>query len=145
MRRISKYNITAEWDDPFERHGDRRKSERCAERFKIKIGVRIPEHKNLLAGTGLVQNISLEGMLCRTKHTLEVGQEIHLSIPTRDYSSAKDFPNRFVGTGHVNRVKILDGALSEVGITFDPSLSEDMSFSIFIESLQAIASLKSAL
>ena len=145
MKRKSKYNITATWDDPFDRPNERRTTERCAERFKIKIGVKVPDHVNLLVGVGLVQNISQQGMLCRTKHKLSVGNEIHLSIPTREYSSDENFPTKFIGTGKVNRLTHMDEGVVEVGILFGSDLAEDMSFSIFIEALQSIASFKASL
>ena len=145
MKRKSKYNITAEWDDPFDRQGDRRKKERCVENFKIKIGLRVPGHEKLLAGTGIVQNISQNGMLCRTKHKLSVGQEVHLSISTREYSQEKNFPIKFIGTARVSRLEPIDAGISEVALIFGTDLSEDMSFAIFIEALQSIASFKATL
>ena len=145
MRRKSKYDLSAQWDDPFERQGERRKNERCTERFKLKIGLRVPEHENLLAGAAVVENISQTGLLCRTKHQLKEGQEVHLAIPTSDFSTNNDFPKKFVGRGRVSRLTNIDGNVSEVGIVFATDLSEDMSFSIFIESLQSIAMFKSTL
>lgn len=145
MRRKSKYNITAEWDDPFERQGERRKTERCIEEFKIKIGVKVAGHDKLLVGAGLVKNISQRGMLCHTKHELAEGQEVHLSISTKDYSSDNNFPSKFIGTAHVSRLKQLEGSVVEIALIFGSDLSEDMSFSIFIEALHSISSFKATL
>ena len=145
MRRKSKYNIDAEWNDPFERQSERRVSERCPERFVIKVGVKVAGREALLAGSGLVQNISQSGMLCRTKHQLIVGQEVHLSIRTEGYSVGNNFPLKFIGTAQVARLTALDGAVVDAALVFGSELSEDMSFSIFIEALQSIALLKSTL
>ena len=145
MGRKSKYDIDAEWDDPFERKGERRFAERCPERFVIKIGVKVPEHEKILAGSGLIQNVSQLGMLCRTKHQLRAGQEVQLSIPTEDYSAGNSFPLQFLGTAQVSRLKPLEGSVVEAAFIFGSDLSEDMSFSLYIEALQFIASLKGTL
>ena len=145
MKRKSKYNIDEQWDDPFERQEERRKAERCVEEFKIKIGVEVEGHDKLLVGAGIVVNISQAGMLCRTKHNLKVGQEIQLAIPTKEYSTDKNFPLKFTGMGSINRTKAITDSVNEVGIFFKSELAQDMAFSIFIESLQSIASLKADL
>jgi len=145
MKRKSKYNIDEQWDDPFERQEERRKAERCVEEFKIKIGVEVEGHDKLLVGDGIVVNISQAGMLCRTKHNLKVGQEIQLAIPTKEYSTDKKFPLKFTGMGSINRTKAITDSVNEVGIFFKSELAQDMAFSIFIESLQSIASLKADL
>jgi hypothetical protein len=145
MKRKSKYNIDEQWDDPFERQEERRKAERCVEEFKIKIGVEVEGHDKLLVGDGIVVNISQAGMLCRTKHNLKVGQEIQLAIPTKEYSTDKNFPLKFTGMGSINRTKAITDSVNEVGIFFKSELAQDMAFSIFIESLQSIASLKADL
>ena len=145
MKRKSKYNIDEQWDDPFERQEERRKAERCVEEFKIKIGVEVEGHDKLLVGDGIVVNISQAGMLCRTKHNLKVGQEIQLAIPTKEYSTDKNFPIKFTGMGSINRTKAITDSVNEVGIFFKSELAQDMAFSIFIESLQSIASLKADL
>lgn len=145
MKRKSKYNIDEQWDDPFERQEERRKAERCVEEFKIKIGVEVEGHDKLLVGDGIVVNISQAGMLCRTKHNLKVGQEIQLAIPTKEYSTDKNFPIKFTGMGSINRTKAITDSVNEVGIFFKSELAQDMAFSIFIESLQSIASLKANL
>ena len=84
-------------------------------------------------------------MLCRTKHNLKVGQEIQLAIPTKEYSTDKNFPLKFTGMGSINRTKAITDSVNEVGIFFKSELAQDMAFSIFIESLQSIASLKADL
>ena len=145
MRRKSKYNINATWDDPFERHADRRENDRCVESFKIKIGLRVPGHEKLLAGTGIVKNISQRGMLCRTKHKLSIDQEVQLSIPTKEYSQEKNFPIKFLGSARVSRLEVLNGGVSEVALVFGGDLAEDMSFSIFIEALHSISTFKTSL
>ena len=145
MGRKSKYNIDAKWDDPFERREERRSRERCIEKFRIKMGVRVDGHKNLLVGPALVENVSQSGMLCKTKHSLHVGQEIHLSIPTREYSRGQDFPLKYIGTARVTRIESVDGNVSEVALDFGSDLSEDMSFSLFIEALHSVADLKASL
>ena len=145
MGRKSKYNIDAKWDDPYERQEERRSRDRCAEEFRIKLGVRVQGHKNLLVGPALVLNVSQSGMLCKTKHNLRIGQEVHLSISTKEYSKGKDFPLKFLGTGSVTRIEAVEGNVSEVALDFGVDLSEDMSFSLFIEALQSIANLKASL
>lgn len=145
MGRKSKYNIDAEWDDPYERKEERRSRERCVEQFRIKMGVRVNGHKNLLVGPAMVLNVSQSGMLCKTKHTLNVGQEVHLSISTKDYSKGKDFPLKFIGTGRVARIDNVGGNVNQVALNFGSDLAEDMSFSLFIETLHSISELKASL
>lgn len=145
MKRKSKYNIDAKWDDPYERRAERRTRERCVEQFRIKMGVQIDGHKNLLVGPALVENVSQSGMLCKTKHTLHEGQEVHLSIPTRDYVKSQDFPMRYIGSAQVTRIESVDGNVMEVALDFGVDLSEDMSFSLFIEALHSVADLKASL
>ena len=145
MKRKSKYNLEAKWDDPYERKEERRSRERCVEQFRIKMGVRVQGHKNLLVGPAMVENVSQTGMLCKTKHDLRIGQEVHLSIPTKEYSKGKDFPLKFLGTAKVTRIEPVDGNVSEVALSFGVDLSEDMSFSLFIETLQSVADLKASL
>lgn len=150
MKNKPKYNVDEQWDDPYEhqeerRRAERRRAERCVEEFKMKIGVEVEGHDKLLVGDGIVVNISQAGMLCRTKHNLKVGQEIQLAIPTKKYSTDNNFPLKFTGMGGVNRTNSITDSVNEVGIFFKSELSQNMAFSIFIESLQSIASLKAKL
>jgi hypothetical protein len=145
MRRKSKYNLDAKWDDPFEHKDERRTKERCPERIKIKIGVRVDGQSSLLVGAAIVSNISQGGMLCKTKHQLHEGQEVFLSIPTKEYSKSKDFPLKFIGAAKVSRIDGVEEGVMEVGLNFGADLSEDMSFSLFIEALQSIAEFKASL
>lgn len=145
MGRKSKYNINAEWDDPYERQAERRSRERCVESFRIKMGVRVDGHKNLLVGPALVENVSQSGLLCKTKHALTEGQVVHLSISTRDYSKGKDFPLKFIGVARVVRVEPVDQNVMRAALDFGADLSEDMSFSIFIETLHSVADFKASL
>jgi hypothetical protein len=145
MPRKSRYDLNTPWDDPYERKGERRTNDRCVECFKIKIGLRVPDNKSLLVGEAAVDNISQGGLLCKTKHQLTEGQEVHLSIPTREYSKGKDFPLKYVGLAKVCRAMEIQGDVVEVGLEFGPDLEEDMSFSLFIEALQSISHLKASL
>ncbi len=139
-----KYDINAEWDDPYEHLEDRRKTDRCVENVTIKIAVQVENHADPLVGQGLVLNISQTGMLCRTKHRLTVGQDIQLSIPTQGYSGTEPLPRKFIGSAKVARVITVDDTVQNVGLEFGSALSDNMSFAIFIETLQAISSMKAA-
>ncbi|MFP6584366.1 MAG: PilZ domain-containing protein [Candidatus Hydrogenedentota bacterium] len=145
MRRKSRYDLNIPWDDPYDRKENRRGNERCIERFKIKIGVQVESHKTLLVGQAIVENISQGGVLCKTKQRLTEGQEVHLSIPTRDYSEGKDFPLKYIGTATVSRAQVIEGDVVEAGLIFGPNLSEDMSFALFIETMHSVSEIKASL
>ena len=139
-----KYNVDAEWDDPFEHLKDRRASTRCTEEFKIKIAVQVANHSEPLVGQAMVQNISLCGLFCRTKHHLTVDQKVQLAIYTEDYPTDQPLPRKFIGTAKVIRLKVLEDDLQEVGLKFGNDLAEDMNFTLFIENLRTLSGLKTA-
>lgn len=145
MRRKSKYDLNTPWDDPYDRKENRRVNERCTERLKIKIGVQVENHKSLLVGEAIVQNISQGGLLCRTKQRLTEGQEVHLAISTRDYSEGNNFPLKYIGVAKVSRAQVIEGDVVEAGLNFGSDLSEDMSFALFIETMRSVSELKASL
>lgn len=141
MATRTKYDINAEWDDPFEHQEDRRESNRCVENFNIKIAVQMANHADLLVGAGVVQNISQTGLSCRTKHRLTVGQDIQLSIHTEGYTNNQPLPRKFLGTAKVIRANSIEDGVQEVGVEFGSDLSENMSFTLFIENLRNASSI----
>ena len=140
-----KYDLNAEWDDPFEHLEDRRASGRCLEEFKIKIAVQVANHAEPLVGQAVVQNISLCGLFCRTKHHLTVGQDVQLAIYTEDYPAKQPLPRKFIGTAKVIRINEHEGDSQNVGLEFGTDLAENMTFTLFIENLRTISGMKTAL
>lgn len=138
-----KYDVNAEWDDPFDHLDERRASARCSEEFKIKIAVQVANHAEPLVGEALVQNISLNGVYCRTKHHLAVDQEVQLAIYTHEYPTTQPLPRKFIGSARVIRLREEDD-VQEVGLEFGADLAENMTFTLFIENLRRVSQMKAA-
>lgn len=143
MPNRTKYDINAEWDDPFEHLDDRRASARCSEEFKIKIAVQVANHAEPLVGEAVVQNISLNGVFCKTKHHLTVGQEVQLAIYTHDYPTSQPLPRKFIGSASVIRI-VEEDDVQKVALAFGVDLAENMTFTLFIENLRRISQMKAA-
>ncbi len=144
MNRPTPYNIDAAWVDPSEHKAELRAANRSRARFQIAITVRhAPSGKNLV-GPGAVQDISGDGVLVVTKHRLERGQAVSLTISTEFCSENLGLPREFVGPAHVFRVEALDERRSLVAIRFAQALRENLEFAAFIEYARSLADVMSA-
>jgi len=134
-----RYDTHAQWDDPFEKTEERRHAPRHAESFRIKIGVQMDENPKPLVGPGLVQDISVSGLRCRTKHRVQVGQRVKVSIPTKEFPDSTGLPLGFQGDAQVVRTYIDDPGISQISIRFEDELAADMNFAHFIEQLPRLS------
>jgi len=138
MRKMSRYNVNAKWDDPYDHPDDRRGADRFDFRIKLSIAVGMDGSRSRLVGPGIVRDISLTGACLVTKHKLVEGQRITVAIPTKRYPVAECLPAYFMGTADVVRVEPRDESSIRVAIKFGDAFAQNMDFSVFIRSLQAV-------
>jgi len=139
MARVPRYDVQAEWDDPFERHEERRSSERAEVRIRVSIAAKVEGHTALLKGPGIVRNISPTGMCLVTKHVLEPGQQVTLQIPTESCPSELCLPEAFEGTAEVVRVLPDEKNRMVAAFRFGDDLAGNMEFAMFVERIQELA------
>jgi hypothetical protein len=135
---MSRYNVNAVWDDPYDRSENRRESERFDFRIKISIAVEQTGTRSRLVGPGIVRNLSLTGAYLVTKHHLVPGQRITLAIPTKRFPVAEILPAYFMGTADVIRVEHREDGTIRAAIKFGEVFTQNMDFSVFVRSLQAV-------
>ncbi len=133
------YDVTASWDDPFERPKERRTVARAQARFKVKIAVNLANKPAPLVGPGVVCDISATGLRCRTKHRLAQGQAIRLFVPTKGFPTDLGFPKSFLGGAQVVRTKSMDDGVFEVAVRFDEDLRDDIQMAVFVDHLHSLA------
>jgi len=144
MQRRPRYDIDAQWDDPFEHREEHRGAERFSFALKVTIAAVDQSSGQRLVGPGLTQNLSLAGACLRTKHRLVPGQQVEVSFPTAMCPDTMYLPQSFVGPAQVKRVTELSGRLREVALRFDDSLAQNIEFGMFIDHLLAISSVMHA-
>jgi hypothetical protein len=130
------YDINASWDDPFERRQERRAVARIPAKFKIKIAVDLANKSTPLVGSGVVDDISPEGLRCRSKHRLSPGQSVRIMITTGSLPTDLGLPKRFLGGAQVVRTNQTHDDVSEISLRFDDALRDDIHLAVFIEYLQ---------
>jgi len=139
-----RYNTDVSWDDPFERVQDQRGAKRSHLHMQITIIVSDEVTRGRLVGPGLVRDISQTGLLVVTKHRLQPGQQVTLSLPTNLCSQTMCLPPAFVGPAEVLRVSSGSKDRTMVALQFGDSLQANMEFALFVESLQRMALVASA-
>ncbi len=139
MPRGRRYDVDAAWDDPFERREDRRTASRFDLPFKVSIAVDGPEHKGRFIGPGLTLNMSVSGVAVKTKHSLEPGQHVNLSIPTHMCPNSMFFPEAFVGPAEVIRVVPQDERRRTAALQFGDTFANSMDFARFVGFLETAA------
>ena len=140
MLHRAKYDVDAQWDDPFERQEDRRDSLRYASNFRITVFVEGAVPGRRLKGPGLVKDVSLSGVRFLTKHQLAAGQEVSLALPTDICPDSMGLPSAFLGPARVIRVLNVDDRRRVAGLKFGDALSMNMDFAVFMEYLCSISS-----
>ena len=139
MARLPRYDVKAEWDDPFEEHEERRSTDRIDVRIKVSIAVKVEGHTTLLRGPGIVRNISPTGMCVVTTHVLEPGQHVMLQVPTESCPSGLCLPETFEGTAEVIRVLPDKKNRMVAAFRFGDALIGNMEFAMFVEIFQELA------
>lgn len=135
---MPKYNVDAAWDDPYDHKEDRRQDDRFDFRIKLSIEVEHQGQKSRLVGPGIVRNLSPSGAWFVTKHHLEPGQRVTVAIPTKRFAVAECLPAYFMGSAEVVRVEPRDESTIRAAIRFGESLTQNMDFAMFIQSLRSI-------
>ncbi|MBX7259674.1 MAG: PilZ domain-containing protein [Candidatus Hydrogenedentes bacterium] len=136
---MSRYNVDAVWDDPFEHPVNRRVAPRYDSKIKLSIMVEDEDRKNRLIGPGIARNISSTGILLRTKHQLKPGQRVMVSIPTSQIQSEAVLPESFVGNATVVRVEAEDGSIMKAALRFGEALLQNFEFSMYMNQLTNLA------
>ena len=139
MTRKLQYDLDAKWDDPFEKQEERRRAGRFLIDFKFDIRAPIHHKQGYMVGPGVVKDMSQSGLRLISKHTLWPSQEIKISIPTHMCSESMRLPSAFTGSARVVRVVPKEGKRKEASVRFSKSLSEDLEFAVFIESLMSLS------
>lgn len=135
---MPRYDVNAEWVDPFEPPPQRRSAERFRFRIKLSITVESEGGKARLIGPGIVKDLSLMGAYLVTKHDLSPGQRITVAVPTQHYPVGKILPAYFVGPAEVVRVEPDKENRIKAAIKFGEALTQNMDFAVFVNSLQEI-------
>jgi hypothetical protein len=133
---MTRYNVEAQWDDPFEPRDERRGNERLSIKLKVLISVSAEDSRHTLRGPGIVADLSQNGMFVITKHVLKPLQRIMLEIPTHMSLASGCLPEAFVGTATVVRVQQLNEKRYAVALQFGEVFSQNMEFALFVKSLQ---------
>lgn len=131
------YDVNAAWDDPFEHLEDRRTGQRFKLHFEVTVVANAPGFHGPLVGPGIVRNLSIGGILLVTKHQLDMGQWVSLTIPTDICSDADCFPSAFSGSAEVERIQPVKNRCTLVALRFGEAFTENMDFMMFVERLQA--------
>lgn len=135
---MPRYDVNADWVDPFEPPPQRRSAERFRFRIKLSITVDRDGGRTRLVGPGIVKDLSLVGAYLVTKHDLSPGQRITVAVPTKHYPIGKILPAYFVGPAEVVRVEPDKENRIKAAIKFGDALTQNMDFAVFINSLQEI-------
>ncbi|HIJ65576.1 MAG TPA: PilZ domain-containing protein [Candidatus Hydrogenedentes bacterium] len=143
MARRSPYDTSAVWDDPYDAPDNKREASRFNVRMKVVLAVDCPERGGQLIGDGVVKNISQSGVQVHTKHALEPGQRIVLSVPTDMLGGEMLLPETFSGMVDVQRVEPVDGRVRVAALRFSEDFTQNMDFVVFIDNLHAVAGLMS--
>lgn len=129
------YDIDSDWDDPFEKVPERRAANRHSFAGVLSIRVQIPGDPRPLVGPARAEDVSVTGLLALTKHELEVGQRVMISIPTEDVGIEFGLPTAFVGPAEVIRLQQVEGRLVKAAFIFTDTLRHSMDFAVFINAL----------
>jgi hypothetical protein len=136
------YDPNALWDDPYDHLSERRAYGRARIPLMSRISVETDEPGVFSIGPGVMRNISAGGASVVTKHDLEPGNHLKITIDTRQYPHDLILPNKFVGSATVLRVKPRKGRSIRVGLAFGPEFTESMEFAMFVDHLQDMAALR---
>lgn len=135
-RKITRYNVDSQWDDPCERPQERRDAVRFALNLKIMIALDSGSARRKLVGPGLVRDLSEKGVGCLTRHDLSVGQSVTLRFPTDDCPAEMFLPKAFYGLGRVVRVIPDESDVIYAGIEFGGDLLQNMEFAMYIQHME---------
>ncbi|MFA6240217.1 MAG: PilZ domain-containing protein [Candidatus Hydrogenedentales bacterium] len=136
---MSRYNVDAVWDDPFDHPVNRRVAPRYDMKLKLSIMVEGQDRKERLVGPGVARNISSTGILLRTKHQLQPGQRVMVAIPTEQTPAGTVLPATFVGNATVVRVEVEDGSIMRAALRFGETLLQNIEFSMYMNHLTSVA------
>jgi len=138
-----RYDIDAQWDDPFEPRSEKRGATRVPGDLGIKIGVMLANHGVPLVGPGKLKDMSSTGLLCHTKHRLSPGQMAMLRIPTKTLASDLGLPKYLFGNARVVRTEAIAGDLSATAFHFADDFASDITLDIFVTHLPAVSGVES--
>ena len=136
---MSRYNVNAVWDDPFEHMKERRRARRFRIMLRISLTAENAQTGHRMVGPCVVQDISLTGLCAVTKHKLTLGQTVSLAIPTAKCPLSMCLPAEFQGVARVIRIAPIDTGRSVVALQFGDAFQNDMDFAMFIDFLESIA------
>jgi hypothetical protein len=112
---------------------ERRGFPRFTTSYRMNVGVEnLPETK-LLVAESLVMNMSVSGMLIRTRHRLKLGQRVDLAIPTKELPPALELPKAFLARAFVMRFRMEHDDVSTAALAIDKELQDDMQYALFVE------------
>lgn len=139
MPNRQRYDINAEWDDPFEHRTERRAAKRYRSKFKLKVSVPIEGTGEQLIGLSILRDLSFQGGNIQTKHDLEEGQRVNLAFPTAICPKEMGMPRSFWGPATVKHKHAADNGSWRVGVQFGEAFLENMLFARFVEYLQSLS------
>ena len=96
---MTRYDVNAAWDDPFERRVERREEKRAGVPLEINISVERSGLGVARTRKAAVKDISLSGIQVATDEKLIPGQLVGLTIPTTLCRENLCLPEAFVGPG----------------------------------------------
>ena len=139
MSKRTPYDTHAAWDDPTERPPERRHAMRARTHLAVKLAIQLTDNPQPLVGQGIADNLSVGGMYCRSKHTIQAGQPVELYINLRDCPRSMGLPRSLMGTGYIVWVKPEGEKVLGTAIRFDSDLADDINLAIFVDYLNSLA------
>lgn len=131
-----RYDIDAEWDDPFDSKEERRATARVEAELRAQITVRATDKRGRMVGPAMGEDISISGMRTVTKHQLAPGQTVKLRIDTDGIDVPEVIAREFEGECRVLRVQRIGRRHNRVVLQFSDALSNDMDFALFVQAMQ---------
>lgn len=114
-------------------HGvDRRERPRYPSGSQIMLRVPDPARNGSVVGSGYTRNLSIGGASLYTRHRLEPGQRVQVSIPMEREEYEPELPAHFDGMATVLRANPIDARFTAIAVRFDATLSEDEAYAAYI-------------
>ena len=111
---------------------DQRKVERVKLSLKLSFKSEAPAGGQPTVGPAVLHDLSLHGACVTTKHHLEPGQTVDLTIPLSGCPDELGLPEKVAGQAVVIRVSEARERTRKVAIRFKPALAESVDFARFM-------------
>ncbi len=111
---------------------------RQAERVKVGLKVMLKADNPITIGPAITCDVSQGGACVTTRHTLQPGQHIDITIPTRTCPEELGLPQELRGRAVVQRVEDMGNHTRKAALRFLPNLAQSMEFAFFMAFLSGV-------